>query len=103
MYQHSGESIRTFHSRVKGKALTCRFKVECSHVHDPVGPVQVDYTEKMIRHVLLNGLHDADIQREVFSLSDLDNLSNNDIIARVEAKETAREATSAQSARTTAA
>ena len=97
MYQHSGESIRTFHSRVKGKALTCRFKVECSHVHDPVGPVQVDYTEKMIRHVLLNGLHDADIQREVFSLSDLDNLSNNDIIARVEAKETAREATSAQS------
>ena len=92
MFQNSGESVRSFHSRVKGKALTCRFEVTCNHPHVTAGTAQVDYTEKMIRHVLLNGLYDNDIH-----LNDLDNLSNNEIVARVESKETAREATSSHS------
>ena len=97
MHQNSGESIRSYHSRVTGKATTCRFRVACNHVHVPAGATLVDYTPQMIRHVLLNGMYDSDIQREIFSIGDLDTLSNNDVIARIEAKETAREATSGQS------
>ena len=46
----------------------------------------------MIRHVLLNGMHDGDIQREIFGLSDLDTLTNNSLIGKIDAMVTAREA-----------
>ncbi len=103
MRQSAGESIRAFHSRVKGKAVTCQFTVKCQHEHTPDAQGQprvnlpVDYTERMIRHVILNGLYDADISRDIISMSDVDDVTNDALIARIEAKETAREATSATS------
>ena len=63
MNQDAGETIRTYHSRVKAKAINCRFRMECTHNHAPADEhappahVYVDYTNAMIRHVVLNGLY----------------------------------------------
>ena len=97
MQQDAGEAIRAFHARVKGKAATCRFQVKCSHQHQPEGEVNVNYTDEMIRHVILNGLYDDDIRRDMFSMTEVDDMPNNELISKIEAKETAREATSKQS------
>ena len=73
MKQDAGDSIRSFHSRVKSKATTCYFKVACRHPHapdadgQPVGIMDVDYTCEMIRHVVLNGIYDDEIKREIFT------------------------------------
>ena len=63
MHQDSGESIRNFLLRIRGKAVTCKFKVQCPHTHTaPAGQVYVDYTDEMIRHVILNGIYDDDME-----------------------------------------
>ena len=51
MQQDSGESIRSFHANVKGKAATCSYMVKCSCDR----PIDVDYTELVIKDVILNG------------------------------------------------
>ena len=55
MTQEPGDPIRTFHSKVKSKAITCRFKKLCTHPHAPLqdggvasGHLQIDYTNEMI-------------------------------------------------------
>ena len=67
MHQNAGETIRAFHSRVKGQAAICKFHQKCTHQHATRGDVYIDYTGKMIRHVILNGLYDDSIAREVTS------------------------------------
>ena len=94
MRQNSGEPVRAFHSRVKGMADICKFLIPCNHQHDPAEDVMIDYSGEMVKHVILQGLYDEDIRREISCLSEVDNLTNNDLITRIEAKETAREATS---------
>ena len=103
MNQDAGETIRTFLSRVKAKAVTCRFKKECMHQHapgnaqQPPDHVYVDYTSEMIRHVILNGLYDEEIKRDVFGQNNLDNMDVGDLVSLIEGKETARDATSSAS------
>ena len=58
----------------------------------------VDYTDEMIRHVILNGLYDDDIRRDVFSEANLDSMLVNDLVSLVEGKELARDATKLPSA-----
>ena len=67
MKQDPGETVRTFFSRVKSTAITCRFKKLCPHRHAPPQPgveapnaVEIDYTNEMIRHVILSGLYDEE-------------------------------------------
>ena len=86
--QDRGEPIRSFQAKVKGKALTCNYRIRCSC--DP--PQDVDYTDCVMKDVLLNGLADEDIKKEVLGLQDLDTLSIADTVARIETKETARNA-----------
>ena len=81
MHQDAGENIKNFLSRVKGKAINCGFRVECTHAHAaPAGQnvppehVFVNYTDEMLRHVILNGLYDDDIRCDVFSTSELDGM-----------------------------
>ena len=61
MQQDSGETIRSFHAKVKGRALTCSYtiKCKCSPATD------VDCTELVIKDVILNGIADADIKKEI--------------------------------------
>ena len=105
MSQDAGETIRTFLSRVKAKAVTCRFKKECMQNHTPAvdnaqqppAHVYVDYTSEMIRHVILNGLYDDEIKRDVFGQNNLDDIDVPDLVSLIEGKETARDATSSAS------
>ena len=59
MHQEHDEPFRTFAARVRGKAETCEFKAACQ-----CGNV-VNYTDHAIRDVLLSGISDLDIRREV--------------------------------------
>ena len=99
MHQDDGELIRAYHSRIMGKAITCNFKIKCTHEHSTAGTnVLIDYTNEMIRHVILNGLYDDEIRRDIFGQRDLETMSVSDLISLIEGKETAREATTCPSA-----
>ena len=84
--QERDEPFRAFTARVRGKAETCAFitKCECGK--------NVDYTDHVIRDVLLNGISDPDIRREVLGTEDVLKTPVNDVIALVENKEMARNA-----------
>ena len=66
MNQHRDESFRTFSSRVQGKAETCAFMTSttciCGLTND------VDYTEKIVSDVLLAGVYDTDIRRDILGI-----------------------------------
>ena len=94
MKQDGGETIRSFQSRIKLKAATCRFKVPCTHNHvNDEGNVEVDYTNEMIRHVILSGIYDEEIKRGIFGSTCIDIMDVNELITLIESKETARDAT----------
>ena len=100
MRQDPADAIRTFHSKVKSKAITCRFKKVCSHPHAPlqvngIAPahVEVDYTNEMIKHVILNGLYDEEIRRDIFGNNRIDDMDVTELITLIESKETTRDNT----------
>ena len=105
MKQDASESIRTFFSRVKAKARTCSFRKKCDHPHvapdeeaaavPAVPEVYVDYTDEMIIHVVMNGLYDEEILRDVSGDSRIDTMEVNELISLIERKETARDSASA--------
>ncbi|CAB4035906.1 Hypothetical predicted protein [Paramuricea clavata] len=82
LFQCAGTDL----ARVRGKAETCAFTAECECGKD------VDYTDNVIRDVLLNGLSDPDIRREILGTPDILKKPVNDVIALVENKEMARNA-----------
>ena len=88
MQQDSGEPIRSFYAKVKGRASTCSYVVHCKCTP----PTKVDYTQLIVKDVLMNGLVDEDIKKEILGMDDLDNLEVEDMISRIESKETARNA-----------
>ena len=84
--QERDEPFRAFTARVRGKAETCAFSTKCECGKN------VDYTDHVIRDVLLNGISDPDIRREVLGTKDVLKTPVNDVIALVENKEMARNA-----------
>ena len=84
--QNRDEPFRSFVAKVRGKAETCSYAAKCTCGAD------VNYTDHVIRDVILNGLFDTDIKREVLGASGVLELPINDIIALVESKEMARNA-----------
>ena len=91
MNQSSDEPIRTFAARVRGKAETCGFSTstrgKCGE------PVHTDYTEEVIRDVLLAGIADLDIRREALGMPGIQEKSTNDVVGIIESREMARNAT----------
>ena len=84
--QARDETFRAFAARVRGKAETCAFATTCEC------GLRADYTHHAIRDVLLNGISDPDIQREVLGTKDILLTPVNDVISLVEGKEMARNA-----------
>ena len=84
--QERDEPFRTFAARVRGKAETCAFTTKCPCTKS------VDYTDHMIRDVLLHGISDTDIRCEVLGIANILENPVNDVISMVETKETARNA-----------
>ena len=89
--QDRGQPIHSFAANVKGKAHTCAFSKKCSTA---TCLSEVDYTDDIVKHVLLAGIADEDIKRDVLGLPDLDLKSLNDTIAIIESKEMAARAMS---------
>ena len=65
LHQERDEAFRAFAARVRGKAETCAFDATCECGKS------VNYTDHVIRDVLLNGLSDPDIRREVLGTKDI--------------------------------
>ena len=87
MQQERGESFRAFAARVRGKAETCAYITKCTCLRE------VDFTDSIIRHVLIAGIADLDIRREVLgSTSAILERAVSDVISLVESKEIARNA-----------
>ena len=80
LQQERDEPFRAFAAKVRGKAETCEFTAECECGKE------VDYTNHSIRDVLLNGIYDPDIRREVLGTKNILKTSVNDVIALVENK-----------------
>ena len=91
MNQSNDEPIRTFAARVRGKAETCGFTTSAKC---PCGQsIQADYTEEVIRDVILAGICDLDIRRDALSMSGIQDKAANDVIGIIESREMARNAT----------
>ena len=86
LHQDRDETFRAFTARVRGKAETCAYSADCE-----CGKT-VDYTDHIIRDVLLNGIYDSDIRRKVLGTADILRKAVNEVIALVETKEMARNA-----------
>ncbi|XP_048585059.1 uncharacterized protein LOC125567965 [Nematostella vectensis] len=84
--QERDEPFRAFSARVCGKAETCEFEAGCECGRN------LDYTDHIIRDVLLNGINDPDTRREVLGTKNILKTPVNDVIALVEGKEMARNA-----------
>ena len=95
MSQSNDEPARTFAIRVQGKARTCGFSTKfpstcekCSHVQMITG----DYTDEVIKDVVLAGLNDAEVRTSILDYEKVEEKSLNEIIALVERKEKNRKA-----------
>ena len=92
--QDVGELSRAFLSRVQGKAATCNFTVGCEeaccNTNEQAKPV--NFTPIVVKYVLVNGLADAEIRREILGWKNLDSATLVETISFLEQKEMARDA-----------
>ena len=89
--QDHGESFREFYANVKAAASTCSFTVKCPHACCNDRP-HVDYTSMVVKDVLISGVADTDIRKEVLGWSELDTKTDKEVVAFVEEKEVAKKA-----------
>ena len=90
--QDNDEAFRTFALRVRGKAETCNFQtsVKCEKCHETT---TADYTEEVIKDVMLAGISDVDIRREIIGCQGIHAKPVNEIISVIESREMGRQAT----------
>ena len=91
--QDHGENVRSFYARIKGKAATCAYTMNCP---GNTCNLQVDFTDEIVKDVLISGLSDDDIRKDVLGWSELDTKTVNDTVIFVESKEMARDALTKQ-------
>jgi hypothetical protein len=92
--QDHGESTRIFSAKLKGKAATCTYSVNCT---SNTCTQLIDFTDTIVKDVLVAGLVDEEIKKEVLGWSELDNKSLDELVTFIEAKEMARNALNKQS------
>ena len=86
--QSEDEPVRKFKSRIDAVARNCGLEVACTH---PCCATKgkISFAEVVAKHVLVNGLHDVDIRKEVLGTAGLDDKSLMETVGIVENKETA--------------
>jgi hypothetical protein len=85
MCQDREEGVRNYAARLKGQADVCNFIVRC-----PCNPPKnVNFTDQMVRDVLIRGLNDQDIQHDILGHEN-EAIPLEDVIKLVEAKEAGR-------------
>lgn len=91
MAQSGDEPIRNFVAKVQGKARVCGF-VTSSTCHNCQTTQDVDYTEEVIKDVVIAGLSDGEIRNSVLDIDEVEKRSLNDIVSIIERKEKNRKA-----------
>ena len=94
--QDHGQSIREFYANVKAQAATCNFSAKCGQTCCAEAP-DVDYTPHVVKDILVSGISDAEIRRDVLEWPELDTKSAKDLVGFIEGKETAKNAWAGQS------
>ena len=84
MSQQRDEPYRSFAARVRGKAETCCYKVKCSCSLD------VDFTDCIVRDVLVAGIYDLEIRRDILGTPLILDKTLNEVVSLVEGREMAR-------------
>ncbi len=87
--QAHGETGRSFYARLKGKAATCAYTINCS---EGTCARLIDFTNVIVKDVLINGLADEEIKKDVLGWIELDTKGVEDVVSFVESKEMARDA-----------
>ena len=92
--QAPGETIREFYANVRAAAAICKFEVRCKQTCCASDDKEdmVDYTDMVIKDVLIAGIYDADIRKDILSTADLDKKDDKEVVRLVEAKEIAYKA-----------
>ena len=91
--QGSGERLQAFAAKVRGLTTDCNYVLPCPHAATPVQVCTtvpdckgVDYTPEVIKDILLSGIYNLDVRREVLGTAGIEE-SLNDLVRIVEAKE----------------
>ena len=95
--QDHGESFREFYANVKAAAATCDFSINCPNTCC-VNLAKIDYTPMVIKDVLIAGIADNEIRKDLLGLTELDAKTDKEIVTFVEEKEIAKNAWSGKAA-----
>ena len=87
------ERFQAFAAKVRGLTTDCKYILPCPHAQvgeqicATVGCRGVDYTPGVIKDILLLGIYDQDVGREVLGDSAVEDKSVNELVRFVESKE----------------
>ena len=85
MKQDHGENVIDFSSRVQKKAANCSFKrtgkCTCN------ANVEVDFTEDVVKQVVLAGLYESETKKKVLSQPEIDTKSLSEVTGVIETEE----------------
>ena len=98
MRQADGEKFTQFYTRLRGAALDCNFSVV-----EPTTKVPVDFTPNILSMILLQGLADEEIRRDILKKKDIDSWEPQRIVTEVELRSKASERARATGAQTSPA
>ena len=87
--QDHGQTVRSFAAKVKGKAQICATSKQCTRENCTQ---VIDYTEDIVKYVVISGIVDEKIKKDILSCADLDSRALNDTISLIENKEMAARA-----------
>ena len=94
--QEPGQMFREFYANIRATASTCEYIIQCSHAccsnNNPI-----DYTSRVVKDILIAGIADDEIRKDVLAHPELDGKTDKDIVKFVEEKEMARNACQATS------
>ena len=80
-----------FFANVRASASTCEYTIPCSHTCCPQKE-QIDYTSRVVKDILVAGIADNDIRKDILGHAQLDSITDKDIVKFVEEKEMAKNA-----------
>ena len=89
--QEHSQSFREYYANIRSSASTCEYVIKCPHACCAEKEL-IDYTSKVVKDILVGGVVDIDIRRDVMGNQNIDNLSAKEFVQLVEEKEVARNA-----------
>ena len=90
MVQGDTEGVRQFYARVQNTARQCNFTVPCTEPACARNRAPfISYCDEIVKQVVLCGLADTDIKREVLGVSGINGKTLTETLGLIEDKETA--------------